>query len=362
MQNKRIALCAILILALAATGAMANGSKEQPTTATGNTAASVPEYLVGTQSGPYTIGFGNAFSGNSYRAQEVAEVRNALDNLKTSGVVKGYTILDATGNTATQIQQITNLTSSGVNAILIDANSDTALNPAIEAAHKAGILVVTVSNTVTSPYAINVSSDQVQYGALCADWLAKKMNGKGNVIVLNGLAGSPINDERWQGGQQVFKNYPDIKILTSVNANWDQATAQAAVANLLPSFPAIDGVWSQGGAMTLAAIYAFQAAGRPLVPMSAESNNGFLKVWKDLINKGDKNFDSVAIEEPNFGAIGVRTAIDALQGKAVKKENILPFEVITSATLDKFVHSDLSDSLWLPTNLSPAQIQTLFGQ
>jgi ribose transport system substrate-binding protein len=319
------------------------------------------DYLVGTIKPPYTIGFSNAFSGNSYRAQEVAEVKNIADQYKAQGLVKNYIVLDATGNTATQIQQITNLISSGVNVILIDANSDTALNPVIKSAHNAGILVVTVSNTVTSPYAINVSSDQEEYGALCAEWLVKKLNGKGNVLVLNGLAGSPINAARWNGGKKVFNKYPNIKILTTINANWDQATAQAAVSNVLPSFPKIDGIWSQGGAMTLGAIYAFQAAGRRLVPMTAESNNGFLKVWKQLKDKGDKDFDSIAIQEPNFGMIGVQTAIKALQGQNVEKEMILPFEVITADTLDKFVKPDLSDSLWLPTNLSEEQIQALFG-
>jgi ribose transport system substrate-binding protein len=92
----------------------------------------------------------------------VAEFTAAADKLKASGTLKDYIVSDATGNTTSQIQQVQNMIASGVDAIVIDANSETALNPAIEAAHKAGIVVVAYDNTVTSPYAIEVSVDQVK--------------------------------------------------------------------------------------------------------------------------------------------------------------------------------------------------------
>ena len=235
------------------------------------------------------------------------------------GTLKDYIVSDATGNTASQIQQIQNMIAANVNAIIIDANSETALNPAIEAAHKAGIIVVAFDNTVTSPYAINVSVDQHVFGAVGGDWLAKKLGGKGDIVVLSGLAGSPVNKQRWDdGAKKALAKYPDIKILTEINADWDQAKAQQAVANLLPSFPKIDGVYSQGGAMTLGAIYAFKAANRPLVPMVGEANNGLFKVWKAEQKNG---FSSIAPSSPcGLSADALQTAIKALKGEQVAKD------------------------------------------
>ena len=48
----------------------------------------------------------------------------------------------------------------------------------------------------------------------------------------------------------MFKQYPDIEILGSANASWDYAQGKAAMESMLSAYPEIDGVWSQGGAMT----------------------------------------------------------------------------------------------------------------
>ncbi len=317
-------------------------------------------WLLGAKQGPYVVGLSNSFSGNSWRAQMVAEFKQAADQLKTDGVLKDYLVSDATGNTASQIQQIQNMIAAKVDAIVIDANSETALNPAIESAHKAGIIVVTFDNTVTSPYAINVNVDQRKFGEMGGEWLAKKLNGKGDIIVLSGLAGSPVNKQRWDEGAKVaLAKYPDIKVLTEVNADWDQAKAQQAVANLLPSFAKIDGVYSQGGAMTLGAIYAFKAANRPLVPMVGEANNGLFKLWKAELPNG---FSSIAPSDPcGLSGEALQTAIKALKGEQVAKEINLDPPAVTDDTLDQFVQADMPDSLWLPTTLNAANLQALFG-
>jgi ribose transport system substrate-binding protein len=322
--------------------------------------AAAPAYLVKAKKGPYVVGLSNSFSGNSWRAQMVAEFRYTADQLKADGTLKDYIVSDATGNTASQIQQIQNMIAAGVDAIIIDANSETALNPAIAAAHKAGIIVVAFDNTVTSPNAINVNVDQRKFGMVGGEWLAKKLNGQGNIIVLSGLAGSPVNNQRWnEGAKKALAKYPGIKVLTEVNANWDQATAQQAVANLLPSFPKIDGVYSQGGAMTLGAIYAFKAANRPLVPMVGEANNGLFKIWKAERKNG---FSSISPADPcALSGEALKTAIKALKGENVPKEILLDPPLTTDDTLDQIVQADMPDSLWLPTILDASHLEALFG-
>jgi len=325
----------------------------------GTTVAASTPYLVGAKPGPYVVGLSNSFSGNSWRAEMVAEFRAGAEKLKAAGTLKDYIIADATGNSANQIQQIQNMVQRRVDAIIIDANSETALNPAIEAAHNAGIIVVSFDNVVTSPHAINVNIDQVEFGAIGGRWLVEKLNGHGNIIALNGLVGTPGNHQRWDlGAKPIFDKYPGIKILAAVNADWDQAKGQQAVANLLPSFPKIDGVYSQGGAMTLGAIYAFQAAGRRLVPMVGEANNGLLKVW--LKNRGN-GFDSVAPSDPcSLSVDALQTAIKALKGVDTGQSILIKPLFISDANLAEFVQPDMPDSLWLPTNLSEAELKTLF--
>ena len=355
MKNNFYSVLFISILCIvAAFSVYANGSGEGDI----STGDDGKAYLVGEKPGPYVVGLSNSFSGNSWRAQMVAEFKFAAEELKANGVLKDYIIADATGSTANQIQQIQNLIAKGVDAIIIDASSDTALNPVITAAHKAGILVVAFDNTVTSPNAINVNTDQKLFGEAGAKWLVKALNGQGNIIALNGVAGTPVNAARWDAAKAVFDQNPGIKVLTEVNANWDQAAAQQAVANLLPSFSKIDGIWSQGGAMTLGAIYAFQAANRALVPMTGEANNGLLKVWKSNLSKG---FDSIApAQPPALSVEALKVAIDALKGNDPGQTVLLTPPIIDGSNLNDFVRTDMPDSLWQPTDLTAAQLATIF--
>lgn len=72
------------------------------------------------------------------------------------------------------------------------------------------------------------------------------MDGKGKIIVLNGIAGAATDSLRWGGAEEVFKNYPDIEVLGSANASWDYAQGKAAVESMLSAYPEIDGVWCTG--------------------------------------------------------------------------------------------------------------------
>ena len=62
--------------------------------------------------------------------------------------------------------------------------------------------------------------------------------------------GVSVSDDRRKGAEPVFKANPGIKILAEASTAYNAAPAQEAVTNLLFSHPEIDGVWSQGGAMT----------------------------------------------------------------------------------------------------------------
>ena len=148
----------------------------------------------------------------------------------------------------------------------------------------------------------------------------QKMNCQGNLIVLDGVAGNSITEERFQGLEKAIKECSDpsqIKILARYPSDWAYDKGKLSTERALAAYPKIDGVWSQGGAMTQGAIEAFQAAHRPLAPMTGEDNNGFLKIWQKLKPDG---FTSCAGSEPTWeGAIALVFALRALQGEPVPK-------------------------------------------
>jgi ribose transport system substrate-binding protein len=310
----------------------------------------------------FTVGFSNFSVGNTYRVQFTEVLRQEYMKLKQQGVMDNLIITNSNLDINKQIADLKDLITQKVDAILVSAQSPTALNPVLEDAIDKGIVVVAFNSyPSTDKITCKVVDDEVLFGKIDGEWLGKALNGKGNIIILSGIAGNDVNDNRYHGAMNELSKYPDIKVLGEAYAEWDYAKGKVATENMLAAYPQIDGVFSQGGAMTQGAIDAFIEAGRPLVPMTGESNNGFLKEWKKYMGK-DK-FDSVGpVTSDSVSATALDTAIKALKGESVPKVIKLTRDVITSQTIDKYLKPNLPDSLVCPSILPDDIIKQLFSK
>lgn len=353
-SKRRIAGAAV---ALASVAGLAACSTVGGTAAKGGSSAKAA-YLAPSRTGPYKVGLANSFSGNTWRTQMVAELKNAVATTYKSQV-SSLTVTDANNSVSTQLSQINDMLSSGVNILLIDAASATALNSAIQRAWSQGVQVVTFDNTTTSPHAINVGEDQTQIGKIGGQWLAKQLKPGNTVFTLDGAAGSPVNSDRLRGATAALKS-AGIKIVGSAATDWDFAEAQSATANLISAHPNVNGIYSQGGDASLGAIKALQQRGQKALPVPGEASNGFLKEWQKLHKS--QGFTSVAFASPpelSVKALGF--GIQALGGKNPGQSPSLPIPVITQSNLGQYVRPDLSDSLWLPTSLPESKLKQLYG-
>ena len=85
-----------------------------------------------------------------------------------------------------------------------------------------------------------------------AEWLAKKLNGKGNIIVMTGVPGTSVDTLRTKAAKEVFAKYPDIKIVGEAVGMWSQAVARTELSKILATrnWDQIDGLWMQVGCYT----------------------------------------------------------------------------------------------------------------
>ena len=151
-----------------------------------------------------------------------------------------------------------------------------------------------------------------------------------------------------------------IDVVGQANADWDLAKGRTAAADLLAAHPDVTGIYSQGGAMSVGALQALDAAGRDPLPVPGEGNNQFLKVWSELYEQS--GWTSVApAHGPNLVVRALEVALSVLHGEDPGQEVIIPLPVITQETLADYVRPDLPDSLWLPSDLPDDVIQDLFG-
>jgi ribose transport system substrate-binding protein len=264
--------------------------------------------------GDYVIGVSNTLAGNGWREEMICAVK--AQSL-ASGQVSKVIAISKNGGPTEQIQDMQNLISQGVNAIIVNPSDREKLDPVIEEAAKQGIVVVAVDQAVTAPSAFVATNDQVAYGRLGAEWLADKLGGKGSVLYMRGIDGVPADADRHKGFSEVMAKYPDIK-LKEVFSGWDFTKGgDIAVQELTAND--YDGIWTSGIDYTV--VNAFETAGKDPVPVIGADTNEFLN---QLINGQPGS----AVTNPAvIGGVGTAIAIDALAGKNPGKETFLTPEV-----------------------------------
>ncbi|HET9493614.1 MAG TPA: ABC transporter substrate-binding protein [Chloroflexia bacterium] len=370
MKSRKFALLTSMLIVLsiilsACGGAAATptpAAPAEPTAATGTgTSGDMVDTSKFKKDGPYQIGFSNISVVNSWRVQMVRE----LEYEKTlHPEISDLFITDAGGDINKQIADIEDLLARGVDALLVTPTSPEAIVPVVQKALDQGIPVIVFNSALAGNIETAfVGTDEVEFGYVISVWLMEQLNCEGNIIALDGIAGNSISEDRFKGLQNAINECPDpakVQILSREAADWARDKGKIATEKALAAYPDIDGVWSQGGAMTQGAMEAFQAANRPLVPMTGEDNNGFMKAWKELAPQG---FKGIAASEPTWiSAEALKLALDALAGKQIAKQTFIPVPTITDANLDEFVKPDLSDEYWTNSKLPEDVAREYYGE
>ena len=107
---------------------------------------------------PFKIALSNSFMGNDWR-QEMEKVTQAVANKQFFKSQATLTIINCDNSPEAQSDSIDSLVKQGYQAILVDASSPTALNPAIDRAIKAGIVIVSFDQVVDHPQAWKLETD-----------------------------------------------------------------------------------------------------------------------------------------------------------------------------------------------------------
>jgi ribose transport system substrate-binding protein len=256
----------------------------------------------------FVVGVSNTLIGNGWREEMICSIKAQAE---ASGLVSKVIVANRNGGPAEQIADLRNLISAGVNAIIINPSDRDALNPVIKQAADKGIVVVAVDQAVSAPEAYVLSNDQVAYGKEGATWLFKQLGGKGNVVEMRGIDGVPADADRHAGFTEALKDFPDIKVTSSVFTGWALNKTAQETKDLLASGKPIDGIWTSGIDSTV--VDAFKTAGKPYVPVVGADNNGFVGQLIDLKSKG---FTGAAVTNPpSVGGAGLAVALDVLQKK-----------------------------------------------
>ncbi|MCB1493224.1 MAG: substrate-binding domain-containing protein [Rhodobiaceae bacterium] len=275
------------------------------------------------------IAFSNNYAGNSWRQAMLKSYDIVTQKAVADGVVAAADVFTtADQEVPTQAAQIQNLILQGYDAIVINASSPDALNGAVEQACEAGIVVVSFDGIVTAPCAYRVVVDFKAMGKEEVAQMAKFQPEGGNLLEIRGLAGTSIDQQIHEGILEGVAENPQFKIVNSVTGNWDQTTAQKAVATVLPSLPDIVGIVDQGGD-GYGAAQAFAAAGRPRPTIIMGNRQDELQWWKEQKEKDGYQTWSASIA-PGVSTLAFWVAQQVLDGRTdIPHDLLVPYLAFT---------------------------------
>ena len=324
--------------------------------------------------GPFTIGISNPFISSEYRTQMIAELQEVNKEYMDKGITNELVIESADTDVAGQIQQLQNLMAKNVDAILVNPGDVSGLNATLQEAVDKGIIVISVDQELNVPNVYNVGIDQKEWAKTSAKWLADKLGGKGNIVEIEGFPGHPANVARMEGVDEVFKDFPDIKVLAKDTGKWDEATGQQVMSNFLSAYPNLDGYWTQDG-MAIGALQAVMAANPAKWPQGVgEGRCQYLKLWQEAVSM-NPDFDSIAVaNHPGVSPTGLRIAVNMLMGKKVDTSKlggvnglsfVIPLAaVITKDNLDEGLKmcEGKPDAYLLDNIMTDEEVQQYFTQ
>ena len=224
-------------------------------------------------------------------------------------------VTDARDDATQQADQVQNFVTQQLDAVLINPVDSDAAGPIVTPLISEGVPVVAVDRGVNGAEVNSfVASDNVLGGRLAADALAEAIGEEGQVIVLQGVAGTSASRERGQGFSEGIAAYPGIEVVATQPADFDRAQGLDVATNLLQANPDVVGIFAENDEMALGAVQALGArAGQDVFVVGFDGTDDGVTA----IEAGTM-YASVAQQPEELGRAAVEAALALIAGEEVE--------------------------------------------
>lgn len=266
---------------------------------------------------PAIVALTDGFGGAAWFKTTAQEFRDELAKCKN---VTKVIYLNANGSQQKYNSDINSLVSQGVNVLVSFTHFGDASLPVLRNATKAGVTVVPffakIGGTPGKDYVEVVYQDPAPNGVMWADFLAKTVK-SGNVIFMGGPPGATSSQRFMDAFKAGLRKYPNLKLVEEnyVVTNWNPADAQKAITGLIAKHGKIDGIASDYGLTTNAAIKAFEQAGLPIPAQATLASNNELNCKYLEYKKAGKAWPYLSLDgTTTLARVAARRAMAAYSG------------------------------------------------
>ncbi|GAB3043734.1 sugar ABC transporter substrate-binding protein [Spirosoma pulveris] len=270
----------------------------------------------------------------SMQNEFIVNVHDEMDKEAQKAGIELITV-DAERSALKQVEQVESFIAQKVDAIIMNPCEVEASSPAVAKAIAAKIPIINVNSETSSKPSAFVGSDDVESARIAMKFIADKLGGKGNVVMMHGYMGQAAQIKREQGAREILKQYPNLKLLAHQTGEWDRAKAMSLMENWIQSYGSqINAVFAHNDEMGLGAVKALTDAGLKdkVIVVSIDAIPDALQAVK----KG--TLDATVFQNAEQqGSKAIETAIKAAKGQPFDKETLVPFQLVTKDNLSKFM-------------------------
>ena len=230
-------------------------------------------------------------------------------------------VTDARDDATQQADQVANFQTQQLDAVLINPVDSDAAGPIVSPLVSAGIPVIAVDRAVEGAEVdAFVASDNVEGGRLAAQALAEAIGEEGQVVVLQGVAGTSASRERGQGFDEGIAEYPGIEVVAKQPADFDRTQGLDVATNLLQANPDVVGIFAENDEMALGAIQALgtRAGSEVFVVGCDATDDGQAAVADGTM------YATIAQQPEELGRAAVEAAVALLDGETVEETIAVP--------------------------------------
>jgi ribose transport system substrate-binding protein len=297
---RSISVLAVAAVALAGCGTRGGGSNSEPPAASGNKKIGVS---VADQKSLFYIA--------------------AVDGMKKAAADAGLelVVLSADNNSTQQVNQVNDLITQKVGALIFIAQDATSAAAGVRAANRANIPVIAVDQKPESGQGklqTYIATDSVKAADALCTWMFKQMGGKGDIGILQGVLGGTAELQRSKGCKQALDRTPGIKVVAKQSANWDETQGYKAAQNMLQANPNIKAIFGESDAMGLGAAKAARDANKKIISVGIDGFPTMIQAIKDKLTQATQaqvpyKMGQMAVSDAKKVLDGQASSIPALQ-------------------------------------------------
>ncbi len=249
-------------------------------------------------------------------------------------------LISTARDAAEQVDKVENMLVQKIDALVILPHEPAPLTNICTRVKKQGKYLVVVDRGLTKNVQdLTVAGDNKGFGRAAAEALVRELNGKGTVVVMEGIP-CPVNTDRVTAFNEVIKKHPGIRVLESQSAYWDTEKGLKLMENYLQKYPKIDAVWAGDDDVLLGALKAYQESKRSDIKVMIGGAGN-----KDIIKKildGDPVVRLTVTYPPKMIAVGLDYALAGAKGTPLTKEKqvLVPSEIIHKGNAKTYYFPD----------------------